>query len=194
MINCKIDIKRFLAPKRSVILLILVTSLSFMLYDWRFYLANLSITFALSCLMHITYDQLLKPISSYFYLLIIIFAMHTIWGDWIDGVKVILRFCNIVLFASWILLTTSHSAIIEGLTALLKPLSYIGVKPAKVSLSCSLAIRFMPLIVDTFEEVKMAQKARGIDKNFMTILIPAIIKTIKMADGIAEAIEARSWG
>lgn len=136
---------------------------------------------------------LLKPIRSSFYPLLILFAMHSVWGDWIDGIKVILRLYNIILFASWVLLTTSHSEIIEGLTTLLKPLSYIGIKPAQVSLSFTLAIRFMPLIIDTFNEIKMAQKARGIDKNFTAILIPLIIKTIKMADGIAEAIEARSW-
>lgn len=119
--------------------------------------------------------------------------MHTIWGDWIDGIKVILRLCNIVLFASWVLLTTSHSAIIDGLTTLFKPLSYLGINPAKISLSFMLAIRFIPLIIDTFNEIKMAQKARGIDKNFTAILIPLIIKTIKMGDDIAEAIEARSW-
>lgn len=119
--------------------------------------------------------------------------MHSIWGDWVDGIKVILRSCNIVMFASWILLTTSSSDMIEGLTTLLKPLSYIGVKPAKVSLAFALTLRFIPLIIDTFKEVKMAQKAKGIDKNFIAILIPSIIKTIKMADDIAEAIEVRSW-
>ncbi|CAH2559918.1 energy-coupling factor transporter transmembrane component T family protein [Cardinium endosymbiont of Oedothorax gibbosus] len=194
MINCKIYIKKFcrIDPKWKLMLLILVASLSFIVYDWRFYLVNLLITFSLSCLTHSTYKQLLKPIRSYFYLLIIIFVLHSIWGDWVDGIKVILRLCNIVMFASWILLTTSSSDMIEGLTALLKPLSYIGVKPTEVGLSFALAVRFTPLIIDTFKEVKIAQKAKGIDKNFIAILIPSIIKTIKMADDIAEAIEARS--
>ncbi|WP_342265412.1 energy-coupling factor transporter transmembrane component T [Cardinium endosymbiont of Philonthus spinipes] len=195
MTNYKIDRKQWcsIAPEWKLILLILVTSLSFIGYDWRFYLANLSITFALSFLMHIAYNQLFKPIRAHFYLLIIIFVMHAIGGDWVDGIKAMLRLCNIVLFASWLLLTTSYSDIMEGLVALLKPLSYVGVKPAEVSLAFALTIRFMPLIMDTFKEVKMAQKARGINKNFMAILIPSVIKTIKMADDIAEAIAARCW-
>ncbi len=197
-------------------LLIVVSSLSFILYDWRFYLANLSITFAVSCLMDIAYNrplskaicnqkwplatafqkqvkQFFAPIRSSFYLLVVIFSVHTLWGNWIDGIKVTLRFCNIILFATWVLWTTSQSDIIEGLASLFKPLSYLGLKPAKVSIAFALAIRFIPLIIDTFKEVKTAQKAKGIDKNFIAILIPSIIKTIKMADDIAEAIEARSW-
>lgn len=195
MTNYKIDRKQWcsIAPEWKLILLILVTSLSFIGYDWRFYLANLSITFALSFLTHIAYNQLFKPIRAHFYLLIIIFVMHAIGGDWVDGIKAMLRLCNIVLFASWLLLTTSYSDIMEGLVALLKPLSYVGVKPAEVSLAFALTIRFIPLIMDTFKEVKMAQKARGINKNFMAILIPSVIKTIKMADDIAEAIAARCW-
>ncbi|AXI24320.1 Cobalt transport protein [Cardinium endosymbiont of Sogatella furcifera] len=182
-----------IAPKWKLMLLILVSSLSFRLYDWRFYLINLSSTLALSGLMHISYRQLCKPIGTCFYLLIVSFLMHTFWGEWIDGIKVVLRACNIVLFASWILLTTSYLDIIEGLATLLKPLAYVGIKPAKVSLAVTLAIRFMPVIHNTFKEIKMAQKARGIDKSFITILIPALIKTIKMADDIAAAITARSW-
>ncbi|MCT4697096.1 MAG: energy-coupling factor transporter transmembrane protein EcfT [Candidatus Cardinium sp.] len=181
------------APRWKLILLILVSSLSFRLYDWRFYLINLSITLALSWLMHISYHQLCKPIGTCFYLLILSFLMHIFWGEWIDGIKVVLRACNIILFASWILLTTSYLDIIEGLTTLLNPLAYVGIKPAKVSLAVALAIRFMPVIHNTFKEIKMAQKARGIDKNFIAILIPALIKTIKMADDIAAAITARSW-
>ena len=195
MANCKVYIKQFykIDPKWKLMLLILVTSLSFMLYDWRFYLINLFITFFLSSLMGITYNQLCKQIGSYLYLLIIIFAMHTIGGDWINGIKVTLRFCNIIIFTSWITFTTPRSAIIEGLTCLLKPLSYVGLKPSKVSMSFALAIRFIALITDMLEQVKIAQKAKGIDKKFIAILIPLIIQAIKMADNIAEAIEARSW-
>lgn len=136
MANCKVYIKQLykIDAKWKLMFLILVTSLSFMLYDWRFYLINLFIT-------------------------------------------------------SWITLTTPSSAIIEGLTSLLKPLSYIGLKPSKVSMSFALAIRFMGLITDTFAQVKIAQKAKGIDK---ILLIPLIIQAIKMANNIAEAIEARS--
>ena len=193
MINCNRYGKNLsrLTAKWRLILLVLVSSLSFMVYDWRFYLANLAITFLLVYLTNTT--QIYKKLGLSFYLFILIFGIHGIWGDWVDGVKVILRFYNILIFASWALWTTSLSAIIEGLGSLLHPLSYLGLKPAKIGLAFTLAIRFMPLIFDTLKEVKIAQQARGIDKRLLAILLSAIIKIIKMADHIAEAIESRSW-
>lgn len=181
-----------LTPTWRFMLLIMVSSASFMIYDGRFYLANLAITFVLEYLTNISYKALVKPVTLYFYPLIIIFSLHAIGADWLDGTKVILRFCNMAIFASWVLSTTSYADIADGLASLLKPLSYFGLKPAKISLAFTLALRFMPLIMDSFNEVKMAQHARGIDKNFKVILIPWIIKIIKMADTISEAIEIRS--
>lgn len=182
-----------LAPVWKLLALIILCTTSFLVYYWPYYLVSILATFSISYFTRIPYKALLGPIRSSFYLSILLFTMHAIWGNYVDGIKVILRLYNILLFASWVLLTTPYLAIIEGLSFLFKPLVYVGLDATKVSLACTLAIRFMPSIMDIFTQVKTAQKAKGIDKNFIAILIPSIIQTIKMANEIAEAIKARGW-
>lgn len=90
------------------------------------------------------------------------------------------------------MLTTRTSVMIDALESFLKPLSCIGVDPSKCSLALSLTIRFIPLIIKIFNEVRIAQNVRGLEKNLIATAIPIILNIFRMADNIAEAIEARS--
>ena len=53
--------------------------------------------------------------------------------------------------------------------------------------------RFIPLLFDQFAEIREAQRARGLDRNIFALLMPLMIKTLKMADNLTEAIEARGY-
>lgn len=57
----------------------------------------------------------------------------------------------------------------------------------------SMAIRFIPLLREKFTEVHEAQQARGLNTNIVALAIPLIIRTIRMASEVAEALEARSY-
>ncbi len=82
---------------------------------------------------------------------------------------------------------------IDSLNEILILLSYVGINHKKISLSLSLAIRFIPVIVSIFQEISVAQRTRGLERNFIATIIPTIIKILKTAKNIAEAIESRSW-
>ena len=82
---------------------------------------------------------------------------------------------------------------IEALQGGLVWLRAIGVNPAKVSLAISLALRFIPVLAAVTSEVREAQRARGLDANILAIAVPVVVRTLKMADDIAAAIEARSY-
>ncbi|TDG94183.1 energy-coupling factor transporter transmembrane component T family protein [Cardinium endosymbiont of Culicoides punctatus] len=115
------------------------------------------------------------------------------YSGWINSLKAAIRFCILIFFSLLITLTTRTSDIMESIEKLLVFLSYFGLNHRKISLSLSLTLRFIPVIANSFQEVHMAQRARGIEHNFVGIIIPTVIKTLKMAENIAEAIEARSW-
>ncbi len=72
--------------------------------------------------------------------------------------------------------------------------AFAGCKIEKVSLAISLAIRFIPVLVSITAEVRAAQRVRGLERNIFAIAMPVIIRTLKMGNEIAEALDARSFG
>lgn len=82
---------------------------------------------------------------------------------------------------------------VDSIQAGLQHFRCFGINPSKVSMVISMAIRFIPLLSEKFNEVREAQRTRGFDSNIFALAMPLIIRTIKMASEIAEALEARSY-
>ena len=104
---------------------------------------------------------------------------------------VVLRFTVMILAASLLTLTTPMSELIATIENAVR--SFASEQTAEaVSLAFSLSFRFIPQVRNTFEEVKEAQKARGLQSNWRALLTPTIVRTLKSADEIAQAINARN--
>ncbi len=56
-----------------------------------------------------------------------------------------------------------------------------------------MVLRFIPVIATVASEIRDAQRARGLDRSILAMIVPLIIRTLKMADDVADAIEARSF-
>ncbi|MBB6482960.1 CbiQ family ECF transporter T component [Rhizobium lusitanum] len=103
-----------------------------------------------------------------------------------------LRLTALALFAAAVTATTSMSAFIDEITALAMPLEKIGLlKAADIGLAVGLVIRFVPEILDRYRAIREAHQARGIKVSLPTTLVPLIILTLRDADNIAAAIDAR---
>ena len=84
------------------------------------------------------------------------------------------------------------SAFIDEITALAMPLERLGLlKAADIGLAIGLVIRFVPEILDRYDAIREAHQARGIKVRLATTLTPLIILTLRDADNIAAAIDAR---
>ena len=125
------------------------------------------------------------------WMLALIFVVQILLNNVIFATYVVARFAVMIWAASLVTLTTRSSEMIEGIEAVLR-FSPSWVPKEKIALSLALALRFIPVVRSVFEEVRQAQAARGLDRNFIALLIPLIVRTLKSADEIAEAIEARS--
>ncbi len=125
--------------------------------------------------------------------LLIIFAAHGLFTSWLLGTVVLLRFLSLILLALAITTTTKVGDMTETLERALTPLSALGVDPAKVSLAISLAIRFIPVLALQAREILDAQRARGLERNVVALAVPLVIRTLRLADRLTEAIEARGW-
>jgi biotin transport system permease protein len=76
----------------------------------------------------------------------------------------------------------------------LQPLAKLGADVEKISLALSLALRFIPLIASVGAEVREAQRARGLDGSLVALAVPLLVRTLKMGEDIADAIDARGFG
>ena len=126
--------------------------------------------------------------------LVVIFAVQLLIVDWSVATKVVVRFATLILAASLVTLTTRSSDMLGALERGLKPLSVFGLNTAKVGLAFSLAIRFIPIIANLTAEVREAQRVRGLERSVFAVAVPTIVRTLKMADEIADAIDARCYG
>ncbi|MBL4667442.1 MAG: energy-coupling factor transporter transmembrane protein EcfT [Sneathiella sp.] len=133
--------------------------------------------------------QQLKPAL---FLLAIIFLAQIFILGFEAAIFVVLRFLTLILAANLVTLTTLMSHMIGAIE---KGLSVFGrwLPVAKVSLALSLTIRFIPVIGVMADEVREAQRVRGMERNIFAIAMPLVIRTLKMGTEVAEALDARGF-
>lgn len=146
--------------------------------------------YRLAGLSWLTAWRQLRPVLLLFALL---FVVTWLYQGVIEAATVIARFCILILFAALVSLTTRVSDMLDTVMWAVGPLAWIGISPAKVGLAFSLAIRFIPLIAEQLAEIKEAQRTRGLERSYRAIAVPLIVRTLKMATEIGDAVEARSF-
>ncbi len=111
-----------------------------------------------------------------------------------DALAVLFRLGALVLLAAAVTATTTVSAFMDEITRLLRPLERFGfVRAADVSLAVGLVLRFVPEILARYGDIREAHRARGLRIRPLGVLVPLIILTLKDADTIAMAIDARGF-
>ncbi len=118
------------------------------------------------------------------------YAFHSLH----EALVVFCRLSALVLLAAGVTATTGISAFMDEITRLISPLERFGfVRAADVSLAVGLVIRFVPEIFARYQDIAAAHKARGLPVRPLTTIVPLIILTLKDADTIAMAIDARGF-
>lgn len=136
---------------------------------------------------------LARELKRLFWVAAVIFAVQALLGDWRLGLALVLRLAALILLASLVTATTRTTAMIAALERGLRPLAFFGLSPARLSLAIAMAFRFVPLIGDIVAEVREAQKVRGLERSLLAIAVPVIVRSLKLADTMAEAIDARGF-
>lgn len=124
-------------------------------------------------------------------------------GGLLNAAFIIARITLIVLGASLLTLTTSPMEIADGIESLLYPLKWIKFPVHEFALIMSIALRFIPTLLDETDRIIKAQKARGADfesgnifkraKALIPVLIPLLISSFRRADELADAMDARCY-
>ena len=119
------------------------------------------------------------------------------------GLAMALRLFMLVVFASLLTLTTTPIQLTDGLETLLTPASRIGVPAHEIAMMMSIALRFIPTILEEFDRIVLAQRARGAEltqgniaqrvKNFVPLLVPLFVAAFRRADDLSQAMEAKCY-
>lgn len=121
-------------------------------------------------------------------------AGFTAWTQgWVSALGVLLRVGAMVGLALAVTLCTRTSDLIAVCERVLMPLQRIGlVNASKVALALALALRFVPEIWRNYQEIREAQAARGLGLHPLALIVPLVVRTLKRAQEVADAIDARS--
>ncbi|MHC6178408.1 energy-coupling factor transporter transmembrane component T family protein [Clostridium sp. JNZ X4-2] len=114
-----------------------------------------------------------------------------------------LRLVFLIIGTSLLTLTTSPIELTDGIEKLLNPMKKIGVPAHELAMMMTIALRFIPTLMDETDKIMKAQMARGADfqsgniiqraKSLVPILVPLFISSFRRADELAMAMEARCY-
>ncbi len=119
------------------------------------------------------------------------------------AVFMVLRLTFLIFGTSLLTLTTSPISLTDGMERLLSPFSKIGLPAHELSMMMSIAMRFIPTLMEETDKIMKAQAARGADfesgslvrraKAMVPILVPLFISAFRRADELATAMECRCY-
>lgn len=114
-----------------------------------------------------------------------------------------LRLILLVLGSSVMTLTTTPLELTDGIEKAMRPLKKIRVPVHEIAMMMSIALRFIPILLEETDKIMKAQQARGADfesgnilqraKSMVPILVPLFISAFRRADDLATAMEARCY-
>lgn len=176
-------------------------------------------TFLVIWLSHIPMHYLLRGLKPVLIIIVFTVTLHLFltpgtevfrWGIFkitVEGVRqgifMGLRLVFLVFITSLLTLTTSPISLTDGLEYLLSPGRKIGLPAHELAMMMSIALRFIPTLLEETEKIMKAQMARGADfesgnlwrraKNMVPLLVPLFVSAFRRADDLAMAMEARCY-
>ena len=192
------------------------------------FLANTAIGYAALCAMVLfiilvsclPFMLVLKSVKPLLFIIVLTLVLHAVMGQgehvlyqWKFikvteeglqlGVQMAMRLILLLMISSILTFTTSPIVLTDGIEALLRPFRVIGVPAHELAMMMTIALRFIPTLMEETDRIIKAQTARGADfsggnllvraKNMLPILVPLFISAFRRADDLAVAMEARCY-
>ncbi|MGB3492063.1 MAG: energy-coupling factor transporter transmembrane protein EcfT [Elainellaceae cyanobacterium] len=156
-------------------------------------LGGLAGVIGLVAIAHIPARVVWSQVRPVLVVLIVLVLAHSLLTHWQTGLMLALRFLILVLLATLTTLTTRTLDMVEAIAQALRPLRRWGVNPEQISLMVAIALRFIPVLLEQIHEIRDAQRARGLERPIVTLLIPLLVRTLHLADDLTDALDARCF-
>lgn len=183
------------ASARLKLILLFLTAVVLFLVDSPWVLAAAAIIAAgLYASTGIALFEAFRRVRFVLFTVLLVAVANYVFHSLAEALTVLFRLGALVLLAAAVTATTTISAFMDEITRLLRPLERFGfVRAADVSLAVGLVLRFVPEILARYGDIREAHRARGLRVRPLGVLVPLIILTLKDADTIAMAIDARGF-
>ncbi len=119
------------------------------------------------------------------------------------AITMAVRLSMLIIGSSVMTLTTTPNNLTDGLESVMKPLKVIKVPVHEIAMMMSIALRFIPILLEETEKIMKAQIARGADfesgnllkraKSMVPLIVPLFISAFRRANDLAMAMEARCY-
>ena len=206
-----------LDPRTKLILIIAYIVALFTVNGWIGYATVFAATAVCMFIAKINPKAALKGLKPIIFIIILTALLNIFYTEgtpviegWIitwEGIEkaVMMSVRIILLIVSTFLLTytTSPISLTDGLESLLAPLKKIKVPVHEMSMMMSMALRFIPTLIEETDKIMAAQKARGADfetgslvsraKALLPVLVPLFVSSFRRADELAVAMESRCY-
>jgi energy-coupling factor transport system permease protein len=209
-----------LDPRTKLILTIVYIVALFSAVSYVTYALMLVVLVACILVSQINLKTILKSVKPLVFIIVftavlnVLFTRGTppLWSFWIititkEGLRtagfMVFRLIMLIMGTFLLTYTTSPIALTDGLEKLMNPLKKIRVPVHELSMMMSIALRFIPTLIEETDKIMSAQKARGADfesgnlikkaKAMLPILVPLFISAFRRAEELAVAMESRCY-
>lgn len=176
----------------ALIVFILVTSLAVHSIPWAG--LSLALVLVLFPVAQIPFRVAVSQLAPPLYLMIALAAFQWWQKGFVDAAVMFLTVYAAVAAAILLTLTTQVSEMMDSFDRALAPLARFSVPVENITLAMSLTIRLLPLMLNTALEVLDARKARGATASLTAFGTPVVIRSIRRARAMGEALQARGVG
>lgn len=209
-----------LDPRMKLVLTLALIVLVFFVKGIVGYALMYALIIGCAALSHISPKFLIKGMKPIMFIIVLTFVLNslfssgkTVWLKWgfititqegvLSAIFMSLRLVFLMICTQLMTLTTSPIALTDALERLLKPLKKIGFPAHELAMIMSIALRFIPTLLEETDKIMKAQSARGADfesgnllrraKAMVPLLVPLFVSAFRRADELALAMEARCY-
>ena len=208
-----------LDPRTKIVLLFFFLAAIFVFDSPLAYAALTAFTAALIAVSRVPPLLMLKALKPLSWIIAFTFVIHLVstpgdaffhvwlfaltWQGAAKGFFIALRLALLILLSALLTYTTSPLALTDALETLMQPLRRVGVPAHEIAMMMTIALRFVPTLIEEADKIMKAQQARGADltegsviervKGFVPVLVPLFISAFRRADDLALAMEARCY-
>ena len=206
-----------LDPRTKLILVIVFIAALFQANGWVGYILVTLVTLSCVYISQIPFKSIFKGLKPMLLIIALTGIINLFYTDgtpirpgWIvtyegieRAVQMILRIALLIGGTFLLTYTTSPMELTDGLEKLLSPLNKIKVPVHELTLMMSMALRFIPTLIEETDKIMSAQKARGADfetgglvqraKALLPVLVPLFVSAFRRADDLAVTMESRCY-
>lgn len=208
-----------LDPRTKIISLFALIIAIFAAQGWTAYLFLTGVTTGLVLLSKVPPLIVLKSVKPLAWIILFTLLIHFVSHDGevlakvyvfkvttegiVYGLQISLRLVLLIVLSSLLTFTTSPLQLTDATEKLLSPLAKIGVPAHELAMMMTIAIRFVPTLLEETDKIIKAQKSRGLDfdsgglikrmRAMVPILVPLFLSSFRRADDLAMAMEARCY-